>query len=366
MKELAIIVPSWNTRELLRACLVSCEPLALAGAEVIVVDDASADDSAAAARCAAPWATVLEQDQCAGFSAAVNRGWRSATGSFVLLLNADAQLLDGCAEQLLAYLEENGDCAAAAPRHLNPDGSTQLGVMAFPRLKTAFCFATPWERWRPRGRELRRYFLADWDHNDARDVEQPPASALLLRRAAVDGEELLDASMELFFSDVDLSRRLHQNGWRLHYLAEAQVIHERGASTSQRRDFVARWHGDRLTYYRKHFGSAAGVFVKACTAWAALDEIARRLGARLLRKLPTAPGKPGWGNPGGRSPSGRSPSGRCAEQIPPAFAVAAPPADTPGGAAHSASEKTVPGHEHHDPHEPIEPLLGDLYTFLRS
>ena len=343
MNELTVIIPSWNTRELLRRCLASCEPLARAGAQVLVVDDASDDGSVAAARSTAPWATVVASDRRRGFTAAVNRGWQLTERSFVLLLNADAELMDGCADRLLEHLRAQPDYAVAAPRHLNPDGSTQRGVMAFPRPMTALCFATPLERWLPRGRELRRYFMADWDQENSRDVEQPPASALMLRRAAVARDELLDGAMELFFSDVDLCHRLRQEGWRLRYLAQALVVHERGASTAQRGDFVVRWHGDRLAYYRKHFGRAGVVWVKLCTLFAASDELLNRLwnSRPVLRHR-----RPALGSTA------------------PAFVVAPAPPDTAAGAQAQRGQHDQRGQR--GQRESLGPLLRDLFTFLRS
>jgi GT2 family glycosyltransferase len=289
VNDLTVIVPSWNTCELLLACLDSLEPVARAGAQVIVIDDASGDGSAEAAERAAPWAEVVRLANRRGFTAVVNRGWEGVTRPFVLLLNADARLEAGCASALLAFLREHPDYAAAAPLHRNTDGTLQRGCMAFPRLATALWFATPLERLFPNSRELRRYFLRDWDHEGERDVDQPPASALLLRRSVIGDGQPLDGAMELFFSDVDLCRRLRGDGWRLRYLDRAQVTHARGASTGQLTDFVPRWHADRLAYYRKHHGPLSGPWVKGCATFAALGEAFHRVATRTRSPQPLRP-----------------------------------------------------------------------------
>ncbi len=91
----------------------------------------------------------------------------------------------------------------------------------------------------------------------------------------------LDERLPLFFNDVDLCLRLARAGRPIRLLTEAEVVHHGGASTSQLDDFAARWHRDRLAYYRKHHGWAAGVWVKACTTFAWVDHVLRGCVCRL-------------------------------------------------------------------------------------
>ncbi len=286
-----MVVPSWNTRELLRACLASVAAAANeAHLATVVVDDASEDGSADAVA-ELPGVEVVRHADNRGFTRACNAGLERARGEFVLLLNADAELRPGALRALLDRLRADASLGAAAPRLVNPDGSPQPGHMALPRLRTALAFGTPLAGlFRA---ELDRYEAAGFDYDRAGPVEQPPAACLLLRRAALDRVGLLDERMRVFFSDVDLCARLRDAGLGLAHVPEAEVVHHLGRSTSQLPDFVATWHADRLAYYRARFGARGALAAKAgtCLAWLGFAgrQAARRLRGRAAEPLaPTA------------------------------------------------------------------------------
>lgn len=292
--ELSVVVPSWNARALLRECLASLaeaarDPRLAGGLEAIVVDDASTDGSADLVAREFPDVRLLRLPRNRGFSFATNEGCAAARGELVLLLNADARIGADDLVRLRDFLRAHPGHAAAAPRLVGPDGRTQRACMAYPRLVTALYVGTPLERWWPGAPELRRYYLRAFDHERDADVEQPPGACLLLRRAALaelpgGAARPLDERMELFYSDVDLCRRLTRAGWRLRYLAGCGVRHVGGASTRQRADFVPRWQADRLAYYRAHFGRRALPWLKLCVAFGFADWALRTAGARLLRR----------------------------------------------------------------------------------
>ena len=287
--ELSVVVTTWRTRELLRSCLQSLKPVHEAGAEVIVVEDAGGDGSEAMVRAEFAWAEVMALDTNVGYSCATNLGCAKAQGEYLLLLNADTEVRAGAVDALLNFARTHPEHGAVAPRLVGTDGATQASCMAFPNLSTALFFATPLERLWPGSPELRRYFMRDFDHDQERDVPQPPTAALLLPRALWNELNGFDEAFGLFFGDVDLARRLEQRARPIRFLPESEVVHHGGASTGQLHDFVARWHADRLTYFRKHHGHLAGIWVKACTtlAWAAhvLAWPVRRLGGKTSEPL---------------------------------------------------------------------------------
>jgi GT2 family glycosyltransferase len=288
---LSVVVPAWNTRELLLECLASLEEACEGGAEIVVVDDASTDGSADAVALAFPRVVLVRNPENRGFAAAVNAGVARATREFVLLLNADARVEEGALESMLGFLRNAPGYAACAPRLVGADGATQRSCMRLPSLWTPLFFSTPLQRWWPHSPELERYFYADFDHEHDADVEQPPAAALLLHRAEYLELGGLDERLRLFFNDVDLCLRLARGGRKIRYLAGARVMHHGGASTRQLSDFAARWHADRLAYTRKHHGVLAGLWVKLCTSFTWTDHVVRTLLARArgARAEPLAP-----------------------------------------------------------------------------
>ena len=284
MSDLSVVIPSWNTRDLLRACLISLANAWTADderPEVVVVDNASQDGSADMVAAEFPEVHLIRNARNEGFARGCNQGIAESSGGLVLLLNADTEIVGDALARLQRFLALHPEYGAAAPRLVNPDGSTQGGCMAFPNLETVAWFGTPLERWFPENHEVRRYFMRDWDHEDERDVDQPPAACLLVRRAVLDQIGAFDEDLWLFFNDVDLSKRMRSAGWRTRYLPGARVVHHVGRSTRQFGDRVAEWQRNRLTYYRKHHGRPAGWWVKLWVAVTWFDWIVRNLLARL-------------------------------------------------------------------------------------
>ncbi len=280
--EISVVIPSWNTKDYLEACLRSLERAPKPTVEVIVVENGSEDGSAALIETSFPDVHLIVNEVNQGFAIACNQGMRVARGRYVFLLNTDTEIRGDALQELYDFLEANQDYAAVAPRLVHPDGSTQRTLQAFPTLATALWFATPLERWFPDSKELRRYFLRDWDQESSADIDQPPAAALLVRRSVLDEIGLFDEELWLFFNDVDLSKRMHAAGWKTRYLAESEVLHHVGGSTRRFGSFVPMWQKNRLAYYRKHHGWFGGLWIKLCSSFAFADWALRQPCRRVL------------------------------------------------------------------------------------
>lgn len=288
---ISVVIPSWNTQDLLRTCLQTLDAADKPATEVIVVDNGSVDGSADMVAAEFPDVVLERNAQNEGFAKGCNQGMRLARGEYVFLLNTDTEVRPDALRRLFEFLEDNPQHGAVAPRLVHPDGRTQPTVMAFPKKRTALFFATPLERWMPNSAELRRYFLRDWDQESSRDVDQPPAAALLVRKSVLDEIGLFDEELWLFFNDVDLSKRMWNAGHRTHYLAEALVVHHVGQSTKKFAGYLPQYQRNRLHYYRKHHGRLAVCWVKACTTTTLVDHLVRQGWARLRGK-PAEPVKP--------------------------------------------------------------------------
>lgn len=286
--DVSVCIPAWRTPDLLRACLRSVLASRGVALEVRVAEDAGGDGSAdlVAREFPSVWLHAAAENE--GFSRACNRAAEGALGRHLLFLNADAEVPPDAVARLAAFLDGSPGHAAVAPRLADPDGSDQPSCHAFPGPWTPLFHGTPLQRWWPRSPELARYELHGFDAGREQDVEQPAAACLLVRAAAFRAAGGFDERLRVFFSDVELCRRLAEAGGRVRYLPDVVVRHRRGASTAQLDSFAARWHRDRLAYYRLRHGRLAGAWVKACTVLAWADWAARQLVARL-RGRPAEP-----------------------------------------------------------------------------
>jgi GT2 family glycosyltransferase len=114
--------------------------------------------------------------------------------------------------------------------------------------------------------------MQDFDHLHSRDVPQPPGACFCMRRDEYVAMGGLDEGLTLFYNDVDLSRRLWRNGRRIRYLAEAEVMHHRGASTRGFGKMLVVWHRNRIGYYRKHYGAWVVLWLRVCIRLRVLQE----------------------------------------------------------------------------------------------
>lgn len=256
MPSLSVCLVNWNTRDLLAACLDSV--IAQAGdlaLHIIVVDNASSDGSAEMVRERFPAVTLIANDRNLGYAAATNQALQAVPAGYRLLLNPDVVVQPGAVQALVSFLEGHPRAGAAAPQLVYPDGRVQSSCRGFPTPLTVLLDMLDWSRRFPHLRALREYRLDAWTHDSERQVDQPMASALLLRGTALEQTGLMDQGCPIFFNDVDLCYRLREAGWEIWFTPTAQMIHHSGSSIAQvapqRR--LQMWYAGWVHYYRKHF-----------------------------------------------------------------------------------------------------------------
>ena len=130
---LSICIVNWNTRELLRACLQSIYRYPPnAPFEVIVVDNASSDGSAAMVQAEFPQAVLIANTENLGYARGNNQAIQQAQGEYILLLNPDTEVFPDTLNRALAFLAAHPEAGAIGAKQLFPDGRVQPSVRGFP------------------------------------------------------------------------------------------------------------------------------------------------------------------------------------------------------------------------------------------
>lgn len=246
---LAVVVVSYNTRDELVTCLRSLRADGVA--EVLVIDNASADGSADAARAADPGATVLALDRNLGFGSAANVGVAACSSPYVAVCNPDLTVAPGTSAAMVAALERDPGLGAVGPRIDTPDGRLYESVRRFPGLVDAVGHAFLSFVW-PGNPFTRRYKMADWDHAERADVDWVAGTYVALRREAFDAVGGFDDRYFMYMEDVDLCWRLWRAGWRVGYEPSARVVHAIGRSTDQTPyRMIAEHHRSLARYFAR-------------------------------------------------------------------------------------------------------------------
>jgi GT2 family glycosyltransferase len=249
---MAVAIVNHNTRDHLRACLESLRPEA--PAEVVVVDNASDDGSAAMVQAEFPEVWLLANDANRGYGAAANQALGLCEAPAVLLLNSDTRLRPGALAALAGYMAEHPEVAVAGPRLVNPDGSLQPSTYPAPTPLHVFLEESTLGRLVGRLPPLRERYLRTWSHSRPRAVPWLLGAALALRRDAFRASGGFDPSFFMYLEEVDLCARLRAAGWQVHFVPAAEIVHTGGASTRQyRRQMAVQYFSSLAHFYRRHY-----------------------------------------------------------------------------------------------------------------
>ena len=234
MPDVEAVVVTYNALPHLERCLES-----LRGYNTVVVDHGSTDGTLDVAR-RFPDVRVVEQEN-RGLAAGWNRGMAETDAPLILVMNSDAWLRDDAGERLAAFAREHEDAGYVAPRLLNPDGTLQPSVRAFPtpwRLATEYLFL---RKLAPRSRALNSFYAAGFAHDETREIDFAKAASFLLRRAAFDEVGPFDEEFFLFSEETDWCYRAAKAGWKTYFFPGAEVFHVGGAS----------WRRESATLFRE-------------------------------------------------------------------------------------------------------------------
>ena len=258
-------VVNTNGRELLMRCLDAIERTHPPGVEreVLVLDNASDDGSAAAVRARGGEVRLIARDRRAGKAENDSTLLAEARGEVCLLLNEDAELLEGAPAALLAALEDDPGAAVAAAQLVDPSGRPQPCAWRLPGVGAALAGALLLHR---------RLVVQSGGEGPPREVGWAQSSAMLVRRAAAEQVGWLDPDFFVYSDETDFCKRLRDAGWRTLYVPAARAVHHEQLATdraaAERR--IVEFHRNRDRYMRKHHSGVEAALVRMLTAWAYL------------------------------------------------------------------------------------------------
>ena len=300
--ELSIVIVNWNGGPLLGRCVesIAARPPSVAY-EVVVVDNASADDSLARMRegggaralAAGGRLRVVENEDNRGFGRANNQAFGLTRAPLLFLLNPDTELTGGAVDRLVKTVRSGGRVGAAGPKLLNADGSLQVSVWrnppaAWEMLLTGLRLHKLLPR-RLRGELL----LAEhWDHSRRRAVGMLSGAAMLVRREVVDEVGGFDERFHMYGEDNEWCLRMVRAGWTLMFEPEAVVMHHGAASSLKRWDELSklRVQVTALLDFQRHClprRSRVANLLTSCFLLS-LQRAARRLRRREAREVEAA------------------------------------------------------------------------------
>jgi hypothetical protein len=264
MCHLSVILVNWNAGSQLLSTLSALYQalVAVPQSEVILVDNASTDNSAQLIMQEFPQLKIIHNPTNFGFGTANNVGFAQARGHYVLLVNPDLRVNTASLETMLNFMETHPRAGMCGPKILESDGVTISPWCARhdPRPQDVFFEYSFLYRLFPQHHLFARYVMGDWDHASDSEVESLTGACLLVRHEVIEQTGGFDEQFFMYGEDLDWCRRIRLAGWQVWFVADAKVTHIGGHSTQQTSDHGAYWGMEsHLRYFRK-WGSSADVF----------------------------------------------------------------------------------------------------------
>ena len=232
--ELSVVIVSYNTADLIEACLLSVRASDGVSLETFMVDNASSDGGAALVRGKFPWVRLVENRENRGFGAANNQVLAECAGRYIVLLNPDTEATPGAFRRMAAWMDANPGVGLAGPTVNHPDGSRQDTVSrTYPGQKRT-----------------------------AGELSGLPGEiACVMGACQIVRTELMrklggfDEDFFLYGEDQDLCLRIRKKGYGIGHASDAVILHHGGKSQrgSLPADVWRKKVAAEYLFYRKHY-----------------------------------------------------------------------------------------------------------------
>lgn len=232
--DLSIIIASYNTLALTRACIESIyHSTKDISFEVIVVDDCSRDGSPEMVAAEFPQVRLIRNTTNQRYAKTNNIGLQASLGRYALLLNSDTVVHEGAFARLVQFMDSTPDAAAAGPKLVNPDGSIQHCIRGFPGLGPMIAQSLGLQRWLPNNPLTNRYYHENFDYSRVQVIDSIGTTAFIIRRSTWEQIGMLDERFSWALVDIAYCYMLKSQGAKTYYFPDAVVTHYGSASINQ-------------------------------------------------------------------------------------------------------------------------------------
>jgi GT2 family glycosyltransferase len=248
LKQLSVVIVNYNVRHFLELCLKSVQTaITTMDAEIIVVDNASADDSCEMVRTLFPDVVLIDNKDNVGFSTANNQGVAMAQGEYVCILNPDTFVTEETFIKLFDFAGKTPKMGAVGTRLIDGTGRfLPESKRNLPTPKVAFqkIFGSG-----------SSYYVEDLDQTDVGPVTVLVGAFMFLKRTVYQEVGGFDEQYFMYGEDIDLSYTIIKAGYQNYYFGETTVLHYKGESTAKDATYRKRFYGAMRIFYHKHFKS---------------------------------------------------------------------------------------------------------------
>ena len=256
--QLSVIILNYNVRYFLEQCVLSVQK-ALEGieGEIIVVDNASKDNSCAMMKQKFPTVKLIENKENSGFPKGNNIGVAEAKGEYICILNPDTVLAEDTFHKLLKTEYWQLNTGIIGCKLIDGTGNflpeCKRGV---PTPWVAFTKIFGLYKFFPNSKWFNQYYAQHISDNESGEVAILVGAFMLIKRQLYLDLGGFDENCFMYSDDIDLSYMVIQSGKVNYYYHETSVIHYKGESTVRDEKYVQRFREAMQFFYKKHFGGS--------------------------------------------------------------------------------------------------------------
>ena len=302
-RSLSVIIVNYNVCDFLKQAIASVQKAcSTLDAEIIVVDNDSADGSVEMVVSSFPDVTLIRNTQNIGFSRANNQAIKISRGEFIVLLNPDTLVSEDSFSVMINFLREHPDAGAVGCQILHPNGKfARESRRAFPTPFVAFCRVAGLSTLFPQSKIFGQYNMSYLPVDEVAEVDALSGSCMMVRRKALlesgprftgsddvpDTPRLLDEEFFMYGEDLDWCYRIQKAGWKIFYTPDTQIIHYKGESTRKGElRYVKLFYGAMVRFSRKHFRGYGRVFVELLRVAIVFKALLSVLGRAVHSSIP--------------------------------------------------------------------------------
>lgn len=246
--QLSIIIINFNTRSLLDDCLTSVynAHLPKGGIEVIVVDNASKDDSTTLVKEKYPQVKLIKNKTNTGFAKANNQAEKVSTGKYLLFLNSDTVLKKYSLVKPLKYLKNHPKVGAITIKLFTKNGQIDIdNHRGYPTPWSAFCHFFGLSKLFPKSVIFNSYHLGLQKFNKIHVIPVAAGSYLMMSKKLFDNVGRWDEAFYFYGEDIDLCFRINQTGYKIIYYPKTSCLHLKGATSGLRKETSKSYNIDQ-------------------------------------------------------------------------------------------------------------------------
>lgn len=268
--DISIAIVSYNSCEILCNCIRSISDITHGCTyEIIIVDNASSDDSVESIKKEFPSVHLIENKENVGFSKAVNQAFNVSSGEFFFLLNPDARLISNILPGMVDFFHDHPRAGIVAPKIVFPDNRLHPSARRFITLPGAIFDVLQIHFYFPRNKIAKKFDYDKWKHDKIREVDWVTGAAFMTRSETFASCGMLDERYFMYFEDMDYCVSVKEIGYKTYFCPTFSVLHHHAKGGSDKLPvrsvdyYISLFH-----YLLKYQGIInAGLFRVAMISW---------------------------------------------------------------------------------------------------